>query len=272
MIIWQASFPRSGSTFFRILAHHLYGLPTYTGFFSGDDLDFIGAGHVTGHESLPEELASALREGRREDIERYHALERIFLVKTHGTAQEVASSGLPAVLIVRDPQDALVSFAWYNVRIRPRFAPFPGLRRFLREERRHRRQILLAMRIRSLRALGFEKWLFRSYLKRAVSHERWSLMNGSWLERETRPTHVVRFEDLVARPVASVTETFERLGVTRPVTSRDFPEFAELQTIYPDFFREGLIGKGRESFSPEISRILAEVHGDRMRELGYPVP
>ena len=47
MIVWLASYPRSGNTFFRILLHHLYRLPTYSGFKSGDDLYFVGAGDLT---------------------------------------------------------------------------------------------------------------------------------------------------------------------------------------------------------------------------------
>ena len=57
MIIWLSSYPRSGNTFFRIVAHQIFGISTYSGFQSGNaDLDRVGMGDITGHETLPADL------------------------------------------------------------------------------------------------------------------------------------------------------------------------------------------------------------------------
>jgi hypothetical protein len=61
MIIWAASFPRSGNTFCRVAMHRLYGLSTYVGVGSGEDLATYGAEELVGLRPPPPKLAAALR-------------------------------------------------------------------------------------------------------------------------------------------------------------------------------------------------------------------
>lgn len=55
MIVWLASYPRSGNTFLRVLFRHVFGIETYSVY--NDLLDIGSDGDisaVTGHRPLPE--------------------------------------------------------------------------------------------------------------------------------------------------------------------------------------------------------------------------
>jgi hypothetical protein len=94
MLLWLASFPRSGNTFFRVLLKQLYGLSSF-------DLHQPHPPfrpqfkHMIGEAVLdlpPSELA---RDGR------------LHIVKTHELPQE----DYPAIYLVRDGRDAIASYA-----------------------------------------------------------------------------------------------------------------------------------------------------------------
>ncbi|MEM7533919.1 MAG: sulfotransferase domain-containing protein [Chloroflexota bacterium] len=95
MIIWLASYPRSGNTFFRILLNHLYAIKTPTVYIGFDGVAVaVGeelVGHVTEEPSV-EEMASS---------------SETFIVKTH--KREDAPH--PTIYLVRDGRDSLVSYA-----------------------------------------------------------------------------------------------------------------------------------------------------------------
>ena len=53
MVVWIASYPRSGNTLFRMLLRYRFGASTFSVF--DDPLFFAGSGaRVIGHESLPD--------------------------------------------------------------------------------------------------------------------------------------------------------------------------------------------------------------------------
>lgn len=270
MIVWLASYPRSGNTFFRILLHQLYGFPTYSGFLSGDDLSFVGAGEITGHETIPLELRRALVRGDRAALAPFQDSDDLFFIKSHLSAGETALSELPTVLLVRDVRDVLVSFAWYLIQIQTRHTRAERLSTLLRHPVRHS-ELLRARVTARLRDLGLERWLFRAHLWFLARDPRWSRLNNEWLDRpQGGPPWLLRYEDLVARPVEAVREALEGIGVRAKPTADRFPDFDELKRVYPQFFREGKIGAGRQRFSDRLHEKLWQVHGPTMRRLGYP--
>lgn len=102
MIVWLASWPRSGNTLLRIRLHQAFGLDTWSIY---DDTTDIGAdaetAKIVGHRShgmSPEEFIRVAME-----------LPDTFFVKTH----ELPSDGSPAIYVVRDGRSAVVSWRHY---------------------------------------------------------------------------------------------------------------------------------------------------------------
>ncbi|MGB1249466.1 MAG: sulfotransferase domain-containing protein [Candidatus Promineifilaceae bacterium] len=95
MIIWLASYPRSGNTFFRILLKQLYGINTPTAYVGNDYSAFEVGKELVGHvadEWTVEEMAS------KSDP---------LIVKTHRRVPD----NYPAIYLHRDGRDAIVSYA-----------------------------------------------------------------------------------------------------------------------------------------------------------------
>ena len=248
MIIWLPSFPRSGNTFFRILLHHLYGLHTYSGFNSGEDLSLVGASELTGHRTLPPELMQALESGDRATMALYQESPEVYIIKSHRTESETAINDLPAILLVRDPRDALVSSAWYLLDSWRLHMPAKRLFSLL-----HSRNVRLlrAWAITQLQRLGFRNYLFRSLLRQEVHSPRWSELNNSWMDRIRGKVHTLRFEDLIVDPQESVHKALLAVGANLvPMEGRRVPDFDELHKTFPAFFRQGKTGSGETILSP----------------------
>jgi len=96
MIVWLASYPRSGNTFFRVLMKHLYGIKTYS-IYNDSLFSEIGASEMIGHEDLPA------------SIEELSRSSRLYLIKTHG----LPTDDSPVIYLVRDGRDSIVSYARY---------------------------------------------------------------------------------------------------------------------------------------------------------------
>lgn len=112
MIVWLASYPRSGNTLFRIVLDKIGLGPTYS---VHDDKAFsrLELKDVVGHEDLPEGGLEALRQARE-----------LYFVKTHGLPVQ---DGSPAVYIVRDGRDSIASHAHYLRKIENTPSPLPQL-------------------------------------------------------------------------------------------------------------------------------------------------
>jgi hypothetical protein len=98
MIVWLASYPRSGNTLLRMAFYHLCKIKTYSVY---NDPLFVNEGmsEIMGHEILPA------------PIEELAARKGTYLVKTHAR-----SAGKDAaVCMVRDGRDVMVSLAKYNM-------------------------------------------------------------------------------------------------------------------------------------------------------------
>jgi hypothetical protein len=225
-VIWLASFPRSGNTFLRIVLHEVYGV---------------------GSSTFHKEPAYPVKP----DYDRYA------VVKTHLLPQELvpADPAIPAVYIVRDGRDALVSIAHHRSNL---VAPGSDLRRNLIE----------------------------AIVADDGSHfGGWSVNVSQWLRRASL---VIRFEDLIRDPIACA----ERLRpfLDLPAPRRDkLPSFEDLRTkdmpygsgvqhgFSPEerafrrriFFRRGAVGAWKNEMPEELHHLFWKRHGAVMRELGY---
>ena len=105
MIIWAASWPRSGSTLFRIAWHTFTGLPTYS--YANDPIFKKPEWRpIIGQRRLP--LPYTQMAQRDKD-------QAIYLIKAHLYQGAVDPDGaMRSLVIVRDVRDAIVSLAHYT--------------------------------------------------------------------------------------------------------------------------------------------------------------
>ena len=98
VIVWVASYPRSGNTFLRIILNRLYGVRTSVVY----DVDGVAVrlgSDLVGFEERPGTF-DAMRAARQ-----------VHLVKTHRPRDEQVKDVDQAICLVRDGRDCLVSWA-----------------------------------------------------------------------------------------------------------------------------------------------------------------
>jgi hypothetical protein len=232
MLIWLASYPRSGNTFLRILLNRLYGFTTTTGYDDNDPVaqhlgpEFIGYKPRT--QTLPELVDTA----------------DITFVKTHRQPHRVECGDQPAIYLVRDGRDAIVSFAH--------------------------------LRARSLLGQGktadTQQLLQELVVEETLGTGNWGLHVLHWLKRSS-PTAVIRFEELIREPEVEVARALAELNILPPKrVNASPPTFSELHKVDGEFFRRGAVGSYRDEMTQEIQESFWKQphHSEAMTLLGYP--
>lgn len=227
MIIWLASYPRSGNTYFRVLLKQHYGLET----------ESIYEIQQQSPEIISKSLGLISETSPNLDVliqdQQYH------FVKTH----DLPADDHPAVYVVRDGRDALVSHAHYHLEYDLKLPPHEQQARF---------DDTLRMLIESKHSFGG-----------------WSSNVNAWLNR-TSPTAIVKYESLIEQPLATVQTALAKLQYTLPpIISQQTSSFAELKQVEPQFFRKGKAGSWREEMSPALHELFWVKHGETMHKLGY---
>ncbi len=284
MILWIASYGRSGNTFFRVVMHHLYAVRTYAAFNASEVLVTAGAQGLVGHRELPDNLKAAVVTGNSEAIrfalDELEASTELFVFKTHAWASELFGTNYRAVLLVRDGRDALASYANYLVDIRFDSAAFAArLRRMNRAKSdffdlgawKHIAKMLVMMTAKNvgLRRQQVSRRIDRLLREKSDSHLDWSTMNRSWLERDPKPV-IVYFNDLIRDPIGTVTGAMEKTGIRLvPGSTASPPSFLELKNQYPSFFRSGTSGDWKNHFSSRQEELFKLKHGPVMRALNF---
>jgi hypothetical protein len=243
VLVWVASYPRSGNTLSLTVLRDVHGVARL-----GSALNKRHLGLEATPDDLPRGSALAAPfelPPELEDMENPQLLEELrarpeaYFIKTHRVRDSADEA--PALYIVRDGRDALVSYAHYvGDHDLPRFRGLSFERRLaalISDERRH-------------------------------PYGNWSENVISWRSRSA-PTTVIRFEDLILDPVDVVARAFDELGVALPPASGELASFEDLHRRRPRIFRRGQTGAWREEMPPPLQRQFTDAHGDEMRKLGY---
>lgn len=254
MIVWVASYPRSGNRLCRATLRQAFGEQH--------------VGSAASDVALRNDLKSLLDElGVGEDADPLPVLRQLdqpVFLKTHSLPQHIHwlptnSGGIlqraeneavpevaedsPAIYLVRDGRDCLVSFAHYLKEIsdRPRFRPMS-----------HDEAVADLMR-------------------RKAPYGGWSGNVGAWRRREG-PTEIVRFEDLIENPLAAIGRAADALGLELAEPRAEPPSFEELRerSRRPKLLRRGEAGSWRSEFPPDLLPEFWRRHGEQMEALGYP--
>jgi hypothetical protein len=229
VIVWVSSFPRSGNTFLRIVLHRLYG---------------IRASVVYDQDGVAERLGGELigYEDRAAGYAELRASQEVHFIKTHRCRDDLVDEQDPAICLVRDGRDSLVSWA--------RMASESDPSRFETE--------LRTMIDRSSDTSGTGSWGHNVL---------------SWLRPPEPHRVLLRYDDLARDPYASVDRALTALlpGL-RPLTGATIPSFGELHQVDPGFFRRGRTGTHHDELPPALHDHFWSKpdNTEAMQLLGYP--
>ncbi len=227
MIIWLASYPRSGNTFLRTVVYQVYGQSTH---------EFYAWDRDPGGVEVLSEIFGAAPQRSLDDMKR---ADDYCFVKTHELPQE----DYPAIYVVRDGRDALVSHAHFVLHYDYQLPV---------EKQRERYDDTLKMLIESDASFGG-----------------WSGNVRAWTARATK-TAIIRFEDLIQSPVDTVRQAMADVGCPLPERAApDIPTFGALREKLPPFFRKGRVGAWREDMRDDLHELFWKRHGATMRAMGY---
>jgi len=227
MIVWLASFPRSGNTMVRILLHKVYGQPSYSLY-----EERPGEGFADTMGSAGQIAEDGLDELRQRPGPCF--------VKTHGFPLDES----PALCLVRDGRDALVSYAHF------------------------------------LRAFEPDVWsqstfddVLRVLVESPDYYGGWTGNVLAWDERTaSAPTVWLRYEDLVGDPIGRLEEALSQLGIAVRPTGNPAVAFDDLHSRWPDFFRSGRPAAWQDEMNDELCEIFWRGHEETMRRFGYSRP
>jgi len=227
MIVWLASFPRSGNTFLRIVLLRRYGIRTSVVY----DVDGVAArlGHdLIGFEARPAPVAEL------------RADTAVHVIKTHRQRDDDVDPSDRVIHLVRDGRDALVSWARQNSEDDPD-------------------QFEAAL----------ESMIDRTNERGTGS---WGANVLSWLQHPQANRVLLRYEELVAEPAASVDELVAWIAPDlRAIDGAIIPTFDELHAVDNRFFRRGVTGNHRDELPESLSqRFWARADNvTAMAALGY---
>jgi hypothetical protein len=239
-LVWVASYPRSGNTLTLLVLRDVFGIGRIGSvYWDGLGLGPFPQGLPPAMDAAPWAPCPELRRLESETLlEELRARPESYFVKTHRRSE--ASDPGPALYIVRDGRDAIVSHAHFvEARDTPRFRNKP-----------------FARRVAELIHPGIP----------AVGA--WSDNVAAWRERQG-PTAIVRFEDLIHDPTGIVADACERLDVALPEASGTLPSFGDTKGQGPTFFRKGIVGGWQDDLAPDLHERFWRYHGSQMKSLGY---
>ncbi|AXQ31707.1 sulfotransferase domain-containing protein [Solimonas sp. K1W22B-7] len=275
-IVWLASYPKSGNTWFRALLANLQR--DRSGPASINELGALGFGsrsrfdHVAGVDSA--DLSAVETDRLRSQVYRQLAVsipddEPVFF-KIHdaylGPLERQplvpADASRGAIYLVRNPLDVCVSYARHS-----NWDIDTAIARMADEEHG-----LARSRNRLDRQL-------RQHLSSWGGHVR------SWIDNGEVPVHLVRYEDLRARPVETVAAALAFAGLARDAAeierAVEWSSFERLQAqeraggfsekprLLPAFFRRGVSDGWRQDLTPDQAACITRDHAPTMRRLGY---
>lgn len=225
MLVWLASYPRSGNTFFRCLLQHLCGVPS-----SEKPL----------MPNSPLIQSFGIQPVRAHSYEEIAAWEEVAFVKTH---ELPGNNSYPAVYLVRDGRDALVSYAYHT----------------LVYDR--------GMQLETIDLATYCRTLHDLILEQRSPFGTWARNVEAWTARPN--TIVLRFEELIRQPTECLSQVIEELALPIKIKKQAAPTFAELHEIEPTFFRRGKVGSWRDEFPPDLLALFWQQFRPTMTRLGY---
>lgn len=282
MIVWLASYPRSGNTFTRIVLHHVYGMDTFSEVQAADDLSYDkGAGNLTGNRDLSELWPDGKKpEDWNAWMRSLEESDEVYFIKTHRFAFYLDDHrNYRTILLVRNGMDVFISLANYFIDVLytwPRFFKKVARQRHYRFRLWVLRMlfwdVVSTLRCSLSKVFGFRNKMVRHFLKKEIHWKNWKTFYDSWRDRKEDNLAAVRFDDLVADPVEAMAQALKKIDVDIPFKGGEIPSFEELKRVHPKFFRKGRSGTWKSEFPEDLQPQFWEVFGPTMESLGFSKP
>jgi hypothetical protein len=232
MIIWIASYPRSGNQFLQLLLWRGYRFFPYS-LYLDEECKKRPPEILTRWQTLFDiPLLKSV------ELPMMQSTSDLYCVKTH----ELPQDNFPAIYLVRDGRDALVSYARFILTFEAPHTDFGS--------------ILRNLIVKSDFFGGWGTHVFR------------------WTKRQA-PTVILRFEEFIQAPdpFQLIQQAFNCFGYQYPGGTASphlsLPTFQELHALLPELFRKGQIGSWQTEMSVELQELFWQKHGDAMRHMGY---
>jgi len=273
-IIWLASYPKSGNTWFRTFLTNLLkeqnedvsinNMKTDGIFSSRQIIDKLAGIKTT---NLTQDEIDHLRPTAYNYLAK--TTEKSLYIKVHD-AYTYLEDGTPllgtinakAVYILRNPLDVAVSFANH-----------------------------LSTDIdTTIRCMGDKEYCFCNSKSRAMNQLRqklltWSGHVESWEQATELPVHLIRYEDMKQKPLETFTAAARFIGldctadqISQAIEASDFKKlkaeeqengFKEKPYRAASFFRAGKVGDWRNHLTQEQRNQVIADHAAMMRKFGY---
>ncbi|MCW8130085.1 MAG: glycosyltransferase [Planctomycetota bacterium] len=217
MIIWLAHYPRSGGHFLKeVLLRRHWGFAVET----------LGAGEPPAGTFSGERLPAQ------------EAANCVCFVATSALPRDDTR---PALYLIRDGRDALVSYA--------------------------RAQMELEQQNGSSDRSPLFGQTLRDLMTRPEPRGTWSRHVDAWTARPG--TAVIRFEDLIRDPTGALLPALNELGIRAAAAPGALPAFERLQAENPLVYRSGKVGAWRQEMPGDLKKLFWEHHGPTARKWGY---
>lgn len=225
MIVWLASYPRSGNSLLANLLKRHFGILAYSIYKEADY------------------LAPLYRYLDKDGLQAAAKSRKAFFVKTH----EMPGDDSPAIYLVRDGRDAVISYAHYMLEHQINI-PTPTPENPL-------------------------LWALEALVESPDQFGGWGNHVFAWTKRPGK-TALIRYEDLLQKEkrAAIIQSALADLGIrlVRKVNDASLDEFKEYHNSTPQFYRKGQSGTWGLEMPSQFHLRFWERHGDAMQQLGYP--
>lgn len=274
-IIWLASYPKSGNTWFRIFLNYLLSESKDPININNIDTSFISSSRLIFDEILGEN-ASNLTE-KEIDILKPEVYKKIsfdsdkyVFIKTHD-AWYKNDNGEPiipseatkkVIYFVRNPLDIAISFSFHG-------------------------NISISKSVNNLNMsdFGLSVGSKKLYLQIHQKLYDWSYHVQSWTRFSKLPVHIIRYEDMISNTLEVFTKSLDFLNidhnpnkVAQSLSNSSFINlkrqeeelgFKEKSISSKKFFRSGQINDWRNYLNKKQVLEIASTHKDIMKNFGY---
>jgi hypothetical protein len=189
----------------------------------------------------PEDTSTLARlVGQSETECNLESLQRDFSPRFLKTHQLAGTDEFPAIVLVRDGRDSLVSFAHFVLKT--------------------------AHGIDHATPAQLEETM--EELIRSEIYGGWGCNVMSWANR-VGVDRLVRYEELIEAPIGTLRAALAGIGLELGKQDEMPPSFTDLHEQVPWFFRRGIVGSWRQEMPQRIQSLFLEKNEEAMEQLGY---